>query len=39
VAESDAVCFQFERQGYFRRDPNQPDLYHRTVTLKDSFKP
>ena len=39
VAESEAVRFQFERQGYFHRDPIRPDLYHRTVTLKDSYKP
>jgi len=31
--------FQFERQGYFCRDEDEPDLYHRTVTLRDSYKP
>ena len=31
--------FQFERQGYFCRDETQSDLYHRTVTLRDSYKP
>lgn len=31
--------FQFERQGYFCRDEKESDLYHRTVTLRDSYKP
>lgn len=31
--------FQFERQGYFCRDENEADLYHRTVSLRDSYKP
>lgn len=31
--------FQFERQGYFCRDGHEPDLYHRTVTLRDGYKP
>ena len=31
--------FQFERQGYFCRDEDESDLYHRTVTLRDSYKP
>lgn len=31
--------FQFERQGYFCRDEDEADLYHRTVTLRDSYKP
>ena len=37
TAGSDAI--QFERQGYFCRDADEPDLYHRTVTLRDSYKP
>ena len=39
MAESAEQRFQFERQGYFCRDEDQPDLYHRTVTLRDSYKP
>ena len=31
--------FQFERQGYFYRDEQNAGLYHRTVTLRDSYKP
>lgn len=30
--------FQFVRQGYFCRDASQELLFHRTVSLKDSFK-
>ena len=39
ISESDTNQFQFERQGYFSRDPDHADLYHRTVTLRDSYKP
>jgi len=39
ISESDTNRFQFERQGYFSRDPDHADLYHRTVTLRDSYKP
>jgi glutaminyl-tRNA synthetase len=39
VASSEVQRFQFERQGYFCRDIHEPDLYHRTVTLRDSYKP
>ena len=39
IAEADTLRFQFERQGYFSRDLNDADLYHRTVSLRDSFKP
>lgn len=28
---------QFERLGYFARDPREPGLYHRTVGLKDEW--
>ena len=39
IAGSDVTSFQFERQGYFARDPDAADLYHRTVSLRDRFKP
>lgn len=39
LAASSESRFQFERQGYFCRDEADPDLYHRTVTLRDSYKP
>ena len=28
---------QFERLGYFARDPETPDLFHRTVGLRDEW--
>ena len=28
---------QFERLGYFDRDPETPDLFHRTVGLRDEW--
>ncbi len=31
--------FQFERLGYFHRDPDTAGLYHRTVTLRDGYRP
>lgn len=31
--------FQFVRTGYFVRDCKTPNVYNRTVSLKDSFKP
>ena len=39
MAESTLTRFQFERQGYFCRDEADAGLYHRTVTLRDSYKP
>jgi len=39
MASSDESRFQFERQGYFCRDSADASLFHRTVTLRDSFKP
>ncbi len=39
MAAADNGRFQFERQGYFCRDEQEADLYHRTVTLRDSYKP
>ncbi|MEM8765936.1 MAG: glutamine--tRNA ligase/YqeY domain fusion protein [Pseudomonadota bacterium] len=39
AAEQEADRFQFERQGYFCRDEADPALYHRTVSLRDSYKP
>jgi len=39
IAGSESRTFQFERQGYFCRDGADPGLYHRTVTLRDSYKP
>ena len=39
IADSPLTRFQFERQGYFCRDEADPGLYHRTVSLRDSYKP
>ena len=39
MAASAEQRFQFERQGYFSRDEDESDLFHRTVTLRDSYKP
>ena len=39
LAASGATHFQFERVGYFHRDPKLPDTYNRTVTLRDSWRP
>ncbi|MEM1229094.1 MAG: glutamine--tRNA ligase/YqeY domain fusion protein [Pseudomonadota bacterium] len=39
AAGSDAVRFQFERTGYFARDPEERLRFHRTVTLRDGWKP
>ena len=39
MAAAEEGRFQFERQGYFARDEEEADLYHRTVTLRDSYKP
>lgn len=39
IAASAEPRFQFERQGYFCRDEADSSLYHRTVTLRDSYKP
>jgi glutaminyl-tRNA synthetase len=39
VARSEHQRFQFERLGYFCRDSEIADVYNRTVTLRDSYKP
>ena len=39
IADCEDVRFQFERLGYFARDPDDPQIFHRTVTLRDSYKP
>jgi len=39
IREKASKNFQFERQGYFYRDEDAAALYHRTVTLRDSYKP
>ncbi|MEZ5549492.1 MAG: glutamine--tRNA ligase/YqeY domain fusion protein [Pseudomonadales bacterium] len=39
VADSDQVRFQFERQGYFCKDPELPGTFNRTVSLRDGYKP
>jgi glutaminyl-tRNA synthetase len=39
IATAATERFQFERQGYFCRDSEDPGLFHRTVTLRDSYKP
>ncbi len=39
MISSDAPRFQFERLGYYAKDSAQPGVFHRTVTLRDSWKP
>ncbi len=39
VAESDQRWFQFERTGYFFRDPEEAGAWNRTVTLRSSWRP
>ena len=39
LAASSETHFQFERVGYFHRDPKLPNTYNRTVTLRDSWRP
>ena len=39
IAQSAQKHFQFERLGYFAKDEDHEGLYHRTVTLRDSWKP
>jgi len=39
LTESEETHFQFVRTGYFVRDCKNPEIYNRTVSLKDSFKP
>lgn len=39
IATSAESRFQFERVGYFVKDPALPDTFNRTVTLKDSWSP
>lgn len=39
IVDSPLRRFQFERQGYFCRDEADAGLYHRTVSLRDSYRP
>ena len=39
VAHSPESYFQFERVGYFHRDPKAANVYNRAVSLRDSWKP
>ncbi|MEM6707998.1 MAG: glutamine--tRNA ligase/YqeY domain fusion protein [Pseudomonadota bacterium] len=39
AAQSDNQRFQFERTGYYARDPDDPRVFHRTVSLRDGWKP
>ncbi|MCZ6656472.1 MAG: glutamine--tRNA ligase/YqeY domain fusion protein [Gammaproteobacteria bacterium] len=39
IHHSDDDHFQFERLGYFFRDPERANTYNRTVSLRDSWKP
>ena len=39
IAASDEQRFQFERQGYYFKDPELPGVFNRTVSLRDSYKP
>jgi glutaminyl-tRNA synthetase len=39
AAVSSEDRFQFERTGYYARDPAQRNRFHRTVTLRDGWKP
>jgi glutaminyl-tRNA synthetase len=36
VAHED-VRFQFERQGYFCKDPELPGVFNKTVSLREGF--
>ncbi|MFK7914267.1 MAG: glutamine--tRNA ligase/YqeY domain fusion protein [Pseudomonadales bacterium] len=39
LATAPQTHFQFERTGYFARDGVDSQLFHRTATLRDSWKP
>jgi glutaminyl-tRNA synthetase len=39
MAASSEVRFQFERLGYFCKDAQLADVFNRTVSLRDSWKP
>lgn len=39
AAAVDGFRFQFERTGYYARDLADPQLFHRTVSLRDGWKP
>ncbi len=38
VAASEQAHFQFERVGYFHRDPEMASTYNKTVSLRDSWR-
>ena len=37
IMPHDAVAFQFERQGYFCQDGEDPAIFHKTVSLREGF--
>ena len=37
IMASDNVRFQFERQGYFCKDPLQANVFNKTVSLREGF--
>ena len=37
IAEHDAERFQFERQGYYFKDPELPGVFNKTVSLREGF--
>ena len=37
IVASDNVRFQFERQGYFCKDPLQANVFNKTVSLREGF--
>ncbi|MGI9324375.1 MAG: glutamine--tRNA ligase/YqeY domain fusion protein [Pseudomonadales bacterium] len=39
MISSAAPRFQFERLGYYAKDAVHPNVFHRTVTLRDNWKP
>ena len=39
AAEGGQTHFQFERVGYFHRDPALPDTFNRIASLRDSWRP
>jgi glutaminyl-tRNA synthetase len=39
ICGSDAQRFQFERIGYFCKDDQEPGVFNRTVSLRDSYRP
>ena len=37
IMQHEALAFQFERQGYFCQDGENPSVFHKTVSLREGF--